>query len=185
MDVVCPYHARMDNLTVSEIAQRVAPAGDNVTVERITRQLRHWTLERVIEPVGGLHKGPGRHRRYSGDAVYIAAVMVELSNLGLPVGVLFLMASLIKFGVLNPPKIGLGRKRLPKSELPDLWRRAIKGEGQICMFFSPSFGADDDQEPGELGFGMIDAEDGIDLASSDHTSNVVVNLTRLFAPLRA
>ena len=173
----------MEELTVSEIAERVAPAGDKATVERITRQLRHWTLSHVIEPVGGLHTGPGRHRRYSGDSIYMAAVMVELSNMGFPVGVLHAAATSIKFGVLNPPTMGLGRKRLPKSELPGLWRRAIAGEGLILMHLSPEFG-DEEGFPENWGFGLIDASEGIDFASSDHTTTVMVNLTKLFAPLR-
>ncbi len=42
----------MEELTVSELAERVGPAGDKAAIERITRQLRHWTLNRVLEPVG-------------------------------------------------------------------------------------------------------------------------------------
>ncbi len=161
----------MEELTVSEIAERVAPAGDKAAVERITRQLRHWTLNHVLEPIGGLHTGPGRHRRYSSESVYIAALIAELANMGFPIRLLWAVASTVKFGF----------KRGPDS--PGLWRQAIEGKEQILLHFSPRFREEEKLEtPMELR--LIDAKEGADLAG-EYDSCVIVNLTRLFAPLRS
>jgi hypothetical protein len=70
-------------LTVSEIAEALAPIAPDVagTVQRI----RHWTRERALLPVDQHHAGPGKHRRYAGDAVYVAAVLHALTIAGFPI----------------------------------------------------------------------------------------------------
>jgi len=70
-------------LTVSDIAAALAPIAPDVagTVQRI----RHWTREQALRPAELEHAGPGKHRRYSGDAVYNAAVLHVLTGAGLPV----------------------------------------------------------------------------------------------------
>jgi DNA-binding transcriptional MerR regulator len=70
-------------LTVSEIADALAPIAPDVagTVQRI----RHWTREQMMLPVGELHSGPGKHRRYAADAVYDAAILHVLTSAGFSV----------------------------------------------------------------------------------------------------
>jgi DNA-binding transcriptional MerR regulator len=70
-------------LTVSDLAVALAPIAPNVanTVQRI----RHWTRENALRPAEFEHGGPGRHRRYSADAVYSAAVLHVMTSAGLPV----------------------------------------------------------------------------------------------------
>ncbi len=93
LDIRCLYNlAMIESYSVSQLAQRVAPTADKAEVARITRQFRHWTLTGVLRPLGATLTGAGRHRRYSGDAVYVAALMIELARLGLPVGTLHLVA---------------------------------------------------------------------------------------------
>ena len=171
--------------TVSEIARRVAPASDEAAVARVTRQLRHWTLNRIIEPVAGLHTGAGRHRRYSGDAVYLAAVMIELSRCGLPVGALILIGAGLKIAVFNPPKIGFGRKPLPKSQNPEKWRRAIEGGPQVFLTCSVHFDGAREGDAQVASIALFDEDEDANPIISQHASAIVVNLTMLFAKLRA
>ncbi len=161
----------MEELTVSELAERVAPAGDKAAVERITRQLRHWTLNNVLEPVGGLHTGPGRHRRYSSDSVYMAALIVELSDMGFPIGLLWAVVSGVKVDFTNPRRDG-----------PRLWRRAIEGKGQVLLHFSPQF-RDSEHLDTPMKLRLVDPKGGFDFSKHEHDSHVIVNLTQLFAPL--
>ena len=164
----------MEELTVSEIAERVAPAGDEAAVERLTRQLRHWTLSHVLEPIGGLHTGSGRHRRYSAQSVYIAALIAELANMGFPIRLLWAVATAVNaiyWAKANPR-----------------WLQAIEGEADILLYFSPRFRAGEKLDmPGleiPMVMNLIDAKEGADFASKND-SCVIVNLTRLFAPLRS
>ncbi len=157
----------MEELTVSELAERVAPAGDKAAVERVTRQLRHWTLNQVLEPVGGLHTGPGRHRRYRADSVYMAALIVELSDMGFAIGLLSTVVKGVKFSFTDPRRGGLR-----------LWRRAIEGKGQVLLHFSPRF------RDGAMKLRLVDPKGGFDFSKHEHDGHVIINLTQLFAPLR-
>ncbi len=161
----------MEALTVSELAERVAPAGDKAAIERITRQLRHWTLNQVLEPVGGLHTGPGRHRRYSAESVYMAALIVELSDMGFPIGLLSAVVKGVKFSFTGP-----------RRKDPHLWRRAIEGKGQVLLHFSPQF-RDGEHLDTRMKLRLVDPKGGFDFSKHEHDSHVIVNLTQLFAPL--
>jgi hypothetical protein len=70
-------------LTVGDIAAALAPIAPDVagTVQRI----RHWTRERVLQPIASEHSGTGKHRQYNPVAVYQAAVLHVLTLAGLPV----------------------------------------------------------------------------------------------------
>jgi DNA-binding transcriptional MerR regulator len=140
-------------------------------VERITRQLRHWTLNHVLEPVGGLHTGPGRHRRYSAESVYMAALIVELSDMGFPIGLLSTVVKGVKFSFTDPRRDGLR-----------LWRRAIEGKGQVLLHFSPRFREDEHLDT-PMKLRLVDPKGRFDFSKHEHDSHVIVNLTQLFAPL--
>ena len=81
------------------------------------------------------------------------------------------MSTAVKFSFFNPQK------------RPGLWRQAIEGKGQILLHFSPRFREGEKLEtPMELR--LIDAKKGADL-TGEYDSCVIVNLTRLFSPLRS
>ncbi len=73
---------------VKELAQRVAPTQEEGDVNRLIRQLRHWTLSGLLELETDIHVGPGRHRRYTETALQTAAVLVALTPYNLPIGTL-------------------------------------------------------------------------------------------------
>ena len=55
----------------------------------------------VLETLSGQHVGTGRERRYGAEAVYLAAVLLGLGDLGLPIGVLKTIASRIEADLSN------------------------------------------------------------------------------------
>ncbi len=169
------------SFSVSQLAERVAPSADKAEVARITRQLRHWTLTGVLKPLGATHTGAGRHRRYSGDAVHVAALLIELSNLGLPVGVLHVVAISLMV-ILRPIKRRDGKGPMGEDEAR-LWRRAIKGEGTIYLTFNVRVDADGAKEAG-LSLYDADEPDPPSPITIGHVSAIVVDLTQLFEPLR-
>jgi DNA-binding transcriptional MerR regulator len=68
-------------LTVGQIVEQLGPVAPDpaATSERI----RHWTREGLLLPIDQHHAGTGRHRRYSPDASYEAAILNALANAGL------------------------------------------------------------------------------------------------------
>ncbi len=167
--------------TVGELARLLVTETDAAEVAHVNRKLRHWTLTGVLKALGVTHTGAGRHRKYSGDAVHVAALMVELSRLGLPVGTLSLLAAGL-MGILRPHRT-LDGKRLAGEHEAELWRRAIRGEGVIYLTFNVKYGT---RWPQSVGVTFYEA-DGPDVPSPvtvGHVSAIVVDLTRLFEPLR-
>src|SRR5215472_5901257 len=84
-----------DGYTVSEVAScvgAVTPRQQDLWL----RRLRHWTTMGVLETLSGQHVGTGRERRYGVEAVYLAAVLLGLGDLGLPIGVVKTIASAIE-----------------------------------------------------------------------------------------
>lgn len=165
-------------LTVSEIAERIAPAGDKAGVERITRQLRHLTLNHVLEPATALHSGPGRHRRYSGEAVYLAALMVQLSKMGFPIALLVGVAGWVR-GVIYSKLPGSTGAKLQAKTIAK-WNTAMAGKGEIWLLFVPRFAEDGEHLDTMEDIQLVDSSN-LDLTSLKQNGYTLINLTRLFA----
>jgi len=86
-DTVCPTPLPMVPIdyTVSELADRVGAKSPQQR-DLWLRRLRHWTTMGVLTPVGDQHTGTGHARRYGEDALYTAAALLRLGDLGLPIG---------------------------------------------------------------------------------------------------
>jgi DNA-binding transcriptional MerR regulator len=98
-------------LTVGEIAEALTPIAPDMagTLHRI----RHWIREQMLLPVGRAHAGAGRHRLFSADAIYDAAVLHVLTNVGVPVSgsrALLDGLGLVRFEIAKR-KAGKGRKK--------------------------------------------------------------------------
>lgn len=74
--------------TLKQVAERVSRTKEPEDIERLMRQIRHWTLCDLMLPVGGKHTGTGRSRRYDADEVRVAAVLAELTRYGMTVTLL-------------------------------------------------------------------------------------------------
>jgi DNA-binding transcriptional MerR regulator len=82
-------------LTVSEVVDCCAPPSDELRTTWL-RRLRDWSNIGLLHISGRYREGAGRHRLYSPDAVYVAAVMLRLADLGVPVGTLIPVAEIIQ-----------------------------------------------------------------------------------------
>jgi DNA-binding transcriptional MerR regulator len=97
--------------TVSELADRVGAKSPQQR-DLWLRRLRHWTTMGVLAPVGDQHTGTGHARRYGEDALYTAAVLLRLGDLGLPIGSIKAVARYI------------GDHRVRDQEFEGLWQDA-------------------------------------------------------------
>jgi hypothetical protein len=68
-------------LTVGQIVEQLGPLAPDVAA--VSARIRHWTREGLLLPVTQHHAGTGRHRRYSPDASYEAAILNALATVGL------------------------------------------------------------------------------------------------------
>ena len=68
-------------LTVGQIVEQLGPVAPDASA--MSERVRHWTREGLLLPVNSHHAGTGRHRRYSPDAGYEAAVLNALATAGL------------------------------------------------------------------------------------------------------
>lgn len=73
--------------TLKEIAPILARIGPKADVVRINRQVRHWTIHGLLNPIER-HTGRGRDRRYAFHEVRKAAIYLELARVGMTVGLL-------------------------------------------------------------------------------------------------
>ena len=157
-----------DTLTVKQLATRAAPGASPDEIQKIIRQLRHWTASHVLLPSTDIHTGAGRHRKYATGAVYNAAVLLELATLNLPVGVLSLAASILPSAIPWKKSTPLGKDASQK------WGEAISGERRVFFRFSTT------KEKIQIrNFALVYAEDEI----LTENSAIVVDLTKLFSPL--
>ena len=68
----------MTTLTVRDIAQRVQLPGEELrtAVDRV----RNWTKEGLIKPVGDIHPGTGRKKRYPEKAAIRAMILQAIAD---------------------------------------------------------------------------------------------------------
>lgn len=82
------YDMSAASYTLKDIALLLSPAGDAETVEKLARQIRHWTSLDLLQPLGKKHTGTGVSRRYDHYELLKAAILSELSRYRVPVTVL-------------------------------------------------------------------------------------------------
>jgi hypothetical protein len=169
----------VDEFTVRELAIRAAPGAGGDEIEKIVRQIRHWTQSRLFHPLGQLHTGPGSHRKYSPDTAYVIAVLLELDGLHMPVGVLGIAASLMPGGSFWLPLPNADHQEEFQPFLDEWmkrWNEAILGERQVLFRFWPT-------GPATLNNpAFIYPEDGI--VTDDMVGAIAINLTKLFNRFR-
>jgi hypothetical protein len=74
--------------TVKDIAAIISLDGTPDDLRKCMRQIRHWTNNDVLIPVGGKATGTGVSRVYDEDAIYKAAMAAELVRYGVTVEML-------------------------------------------------------------------------------------------------
>lgn len=79
----------VENLyTVKDIAAIISLDGSPDDIRKCMRQIRHWTNNDVLIPIGGKDTGTGVSRVYDEDAIYKAAFAAELVRYGTTVDML-------------------------------------------------------------------------------------------------
>jgi hypothetical protein len=155
-----------ETLTVSEVADKIAdPIGGPYDKTRIIRQLRHWTLSNILRPVGGTHTGIGRHRQYSQESVLVAAVLVELSKLGLSVGTL-------QWATLHLYDLFKG-----KAASVNYWRGEVK---RSSLFLRLTFDIAEGQDHPVCAVSSLVTPDNMHIG----TSSVLIDLRRLLSQIK-
>jgi DNA-binding transcriptional MerR regulator len=71
------------SLTVREIADRLS--GRGLEPSLVQERVRHWTREGLLELTGETHPGTGRKRLYGVNALFEAAILNELADLGIAI----------------------------------------------------------------------------------------------------
>ncbi|MEQ8442530.1 MAG: hypothetical protein RIM33_17160 [Alphaproteobacteria bacterium] len=71
--------------TVKDIAAAISMTGELDEVQRLMRQIRHWTNNDILIPLGGKRTGTGVSRVYKDVEVYKAAIVSELVRYGITV----------------------------------------------------------------------------------------------------
>ena len=158
-------------LTVREIAKRVAPDMDATAIKRLVRQLRHWTLAGALKPIGPVSSGVGHHRKYSGESLYIAALLIELSRYRPPVIVMNGLA--LTFLIMTR---GANRPRWAT-----MWQQAKAGEAGIHA----AIALGDLHKKGGGADVVLYVPEGHPITLDKENSTIILNLTRLFSGLGA
>lgn len=82
------YAMTTTSYTLKEIANLLSLSGETEEVDRLARQIRHWTSLDLLVPIGKKHTGTGVSRRYDVSELRKAAILAELAHYRVPVTVL-------------------------------------------------------------------------------------------------
>ncbi len=78
----------MTNATYShgELVPRLSASQRDADMKFVSRQIKHWTSNDLLRPVGDKHTGMGRSRQYPEQEIIVAAYLHELSKYGVTIG---------------------------------------------------------------------------------------------------
>ncbi len=165
-------------LTVKQLASRLAPILPDGDLEGLARQLRHWTLAGILRPIGNIHTGAGKSRKYEETEVFWAAIALELVRWRIPIGV--------SDGIVKAARELHNLQCLQKHDSTDYVSEATFGRDKIFMWIQMG------ESSGAPWFVLkVDALDNVaqDVLHQDMTVNspsfLVINLSTLFAKLRS
>src|SRR5690349_4461544 len=113
-------------LSVAQLVDRTAPPTEN-QVALWQRRVRLWSDAGILTTVGP-HEGTGKHRRYSDSVVYLAAVLLRISDFVTETSTLKRIAISIQAS-------------LKGRNFSRMWRDAINGKRGTC-YISFSLRAD-------------------------------------------
>jgi hypothetical protein len=150
-------------LTVSGLVEAAGPPTEEVKPLWLRRARDLSSIGAL--PVTRRHEGTGRHRLYSVETVYLAAVLFRMADLGVPIGYLARIARLI-----TKPRRAIEREQ----EFQAFWQEAktMTNPQDAHMAIQPAPGLGTFYEKS---FGPIAVLDG---------AWAVINLTRTFRQLK-
>lgn len=145
-------------LTVGQIVEQLSAVAPDPAA--ISERIRHWTREGILVPVDQHHAGTGRHRRYTSDTGYEAAVLNSLANAGL-----HLVSRPYIQDALRHARAALQK-----------WRQAIGAGHELPLFFLVI-----SHEPTRVGSEpIVSTHEGVVSPAPAAEIMIVVNLSQLF-----
>jgi hypothetical protein len=163
--------------TLKEVAAILSPTGEEEEFNRAARQVRHWTINGLLETAGEKFVGTGRSRRYAADEIRFAAWLMELAKYGVNISIM----ESVRLAFDEYARHGFW-DTVAEADPPVLYELAWD-EGTIVGKFS--FGApehimekyiDDERRKN------ADPKQGL-MDPANITSVIAVNLTKIFARL--
>lgn len=156
--------------SVKEIAEILTGSKDSEEFSRVYRQIRYWTEKDALPPAGDTTPGTGVSLEYDEDRVYHAAILQELSRIGVDQSALTLLAVQLADGYETR-----------------LWSYAKIGKAQVYLtgLFGPSGNISWELSQGApLTERIAENPDNPELKKPGnpyfYTSAVVINLTSVF-----
>jgi len=144
----------------------------------------------VLETLSGQHVGTGRERRYGAEAVYLAAVLLGLGDLGLPIGVLKTIASRIEADLSNDEGSAAlwEEAKRPQKALPGGGEEAAKALPGGCVWLGLAVKIDDESAQEAVEVGLKIAR-GVSLKTPefylDRDDTIIMrNLTKIFSRVK-
>ena len=159
--MVLQAHSSQEYPTAGTIAARVALSDDPREQTLRLRQVRYWSTEHLLEMTTERLTGTGKYRHYTENAVYEAALLVELGKLNFP----GLLARMLMQILKNQRLEALGGGP---------WLHARHGTRDVFL----RFGSDD----GRTLWLQLDPSQEDEVP--DKPSMITVNLTKVFARVR-
>lgn len=162
-----PAPNREGEYTVREVAAIIAYEKSPEAIERTMRQVRHWTNNDLLSPLGPKDTGTGINRLYDAHGVRKAAIIQELTRYGVNV---FMLDTVDEW--------------LNRVSGMEGWQMAIAGTDDYYLQIAWGFGEDPSSFwiPG-LDKGLIVRSDMLAKTGLETASMLLVNLTALFRRL--
>src|SRR5690349_10925628 len=150
-----------------QIVAALTRGGRGGTPASVERRIRHWASVGILETAGTAFPGQGRGREYGPEAVYLAAVLNELSKYGIPLGGLRAVADSVNHVLAAGDPMG------------SLWQAAKTGAPVVLSF---AMRHRDDDGFGVAAFSIDDAgaESNPFFPPSEGSSALLIDLRGLF-----
>jgi len=107
----------IDMLTISDLVDCAGPPNEAIRSAWL-RRARYYAQNGLLSTDGPLHAGSGKHRRFSEETAFLAALLFRLGSAGLPLPVLAAVAHSIKIELKDPSS----------SLFKDAWEAAKTGQ---------------------------------------------------------
>jgi hypothetical protein len=165
MTLTSLWSPAMPNLiTVSELVDRAAPPTDDHRILWL-RRARLWSVSGIL-PVAAPQATVRKHRAYSEDAIFLAAVLFRIADLGITTRILQMISATLQEA----------DKR--SSAFARLWRRSRRGEvAYISVYLSRDIYPEIWVQFSETGLSGLDLD--------DDGPAIVLNLEKVFEELSA
>lgn len=157
--------------TASTLAESLVPSNSEAELRQINNLIRNWAAQGLLRPQPGSGgRGKGVHRRYDSKELFKAAVLLELTQYGLPWSVLARVGG--RFDDTRPlpqairqtrPQAALAIADEKRTERSELLNAAIDGKHPVYLIlaadasgdFTVEFGKTLTQPPGVRSFIVV------------------------------